>query len=321
MAPFARHAARLPRVSDPTFRRLSITAVVLLALIVVSGGAVRLTGSGLGCPDWPQCTAHSLVAPASYHPLVEFINRVISAAVTVAVLAVAAAAHLRTRPRRDLTLLSWGLVAGVGAQVVLGGLTVLFHLTPGLVMVHFLASMAVLVNGLFLVHRADPGWQPGRPPLVRREIRWLGVLLTATAGVVLVLGTVTTGTGPHAGSPSTPRFDLPLERVTQLHADSALFLTGLVVATLFALRVADTPAAVRRQGNWLLAGLLSQVAIGYAQYFSDLPAGLVELHVAGATAIWCLTVLLNLSFYAPPAVRVPAPLPRPAREGATHPAG
>jgi cytochrome c oxidase assembly protein subunit 15 len=291
----------LPRISDRTFRRLALVAVLLLAAIVVTGGAVRLTDSGLGCPTWPRCTSHSYVAPASYHALVEFVNRVISGAVSVLVVLVALAAHRKATPRRDLSLLAGGLVAGVAGQVVLGGLTVLYKLAPPWVMAHFLLSMLVLWDALVLHHRADPAWRPGARPAVRAEIVWLARLLAATAGVVLVLGTITTGTGPHAGSAHAPRFHFPLERVTQLHADSALFLTGLIVATVFALRLADAPAVVRRRGHWLLAAVLFQVAIGYAQYFLDLPAQLVGVHIAGATLLWCVTLSVNLSFTNPQA--------------------
>ncbi len=121
------------------------------------------------------------------------------------------------------------------------------------------------------------------------------------AGGVVVLGTVTTGTGPHAGDASKDivRFDLPLDRVTQLHADAALLLTGLVVATLFAVRLTDTTSVVRRRAGLLAAAVGLQVVIGYTQYFLDLPAGVVELHVAGATLLWAATLWLQLGFTAP----------------------
>jgi len=150
-----------------------------------------------------------------------------------------------------------------------------------------------------LVHRADPAWLP-RPPAARRELVLLGRLLVAVAGVVLVLGTVTTGTGPHAGDGThhVHRFGFPLERVTQLHADAALLLTGLIVATLFAVRLTDVSATVRRRSTWLAGAVVVQIAIGYTQYFLDLPPGVVELHVAGATLLWAATLWLQLGFTA-----------------------
>jgi cytochrome c oxidase assembly protein subunit 15 len=295
-------------VSPTTFRRLAIAAAVALAAIVVTGGAVRLTSSGLGCPDWPRCTDTSIVAPASYHALVEFVNRVISGAVGVGVALVAIASYLRSPRRRDLVWLSLSLVLGVAAQAVVGGLSVIYHLSPPWVMAHFLISMVILYAALQLVHRADPAWEPTEP-VARRELVMLVRVLVGVATAVLVLGTVTTGTGPHAGSGEhIKRLDLPLERVTQLHADSALLLTGLVIATLFAVRLTPTTALVRRRATILAGTIVLQVAIGYTQYFLNLPPGVVELHIAGATALWCAAVWLLLGFSAP-VVRIPEPAP------------
>jgi heme a synthase len=288
----------VPRITPIAFRRLAVGAAVLLAVIVVTGGAVRLTDSGLGCPTWPRCTATSVVAPASYHALVEFVNRVVTTLVGIFIGAVALSALLRSPRRRDLSILAWSLVAGFVGQAVIGGLSVLYHLSPPWVMAHFLLSMLMLWVALVLVHRADPAWTP-RPPAARRELVLLTRLLVVAAGLVLILGTVTTGTGPHAGSGThIRRLHLPLERVTQLHADSALFLTGLVVATLFAVRLTDTTALVRRRAGWLAAMVGLQVVIGYTQYFLNLPASIVELHVAGATVLWCSTVWLALGLTA-----------------------
>jgi cytochrome c oxidase assembly protein subunit 15 len=289
----------VPRITPIAFRRLAVGAAVLLAAIVVTGGAVRLTDSGLGCPTWPRCTATSIVAPASFHGRVEFVNRVVTTLVGIFIGAVALAGLLRSPRRRDLSILAWSLVAGFVGQAVIGGLSVLYHLSPPWVMAHFLLSMLMLWVALVLVHRADPAWTP-QPPAARRELVLLTRLLVVAAGLVLILGTVTTGTGPHAGSGMhIRRLHLPLERVTQLHADSALFLTGLVVATLFAVRLTDTTALVRRRAGWLAAMVGLQVVIGYTQYFLNLPASIVEIHVAGATVLWCSTVWLALGLTAP----------------------
>jgi cytochrome c oxidase assembly protein subunit 15 len=288
---------RRPDVTPTAFRRLAVAAAVAMGAIVVSGAAVRLTGSGLGCPTWPRCTSTSIVAPVSYHALIEFVNRVVTSVVGVYVAVVAVAALLRRPRRRDLTLLAWSLVGGFVGQAVIGGLSVLYDLSPPWVMAHFLLSMLMVWAALVLVHRADPAWTPG-PATVRRELLVLGRLLVAVAGVVLVLGTVTTGTGPHAGAGPNQVRRLPfaLERVTQLHADSALLLTGLVVATLFAVRLTDTSDVVRRRAAWLAGAVGLQVVIGYTQYFLDLPPGVVELHVAGATVLWASTLWLQLGF-------------------------
>jgi cytochrome c oxidase assembly protein subunit 15 len=169
-------------------------------------------------------------------------------------------------------------------------------------MAHFLLSMVMLWIALVLVHRADPLWQR-RAPEVQRPLLLLGRLLVGVAAVVLFLGTVTTGTGPHAGSGAhVRRLHFPLERVTQLHADSALFLTGLVIATLFAVRLTPTTELTRRRSTFLAGMVLLQVAIGYTQYFLNLPPSVVELHVAGATVLWCATIWLQLGFTAPVSV-------------------
>ena len=289
------------RVSPSTFRRMAVVAAVALGVIVVTGAAVRLTGSGLGCPTWPRCTSTSIIAPASYHALVEFVNRVVTTIVGIFVAALALAALLRRPPRRDLTLLAGSLVVGFIGQAVVGGLSVLYGLAPGWVMAHFLLSMLMVWAVLVLVHRADPSWEDPTPncgqPVVRRELVLLGRLLVAVASVVLVLGTITTGTGPHAGDASkhVRRFGFPLERVTQLHADSALLLTGLVIATLFAVRLTDTATVVRRRATWVAVAVGIQVVIGYVQYFLNLPASVVGLHVAGATLLWAATVWLSLA--------------------------
>jgi cytochrome c oxidase assembly protein subunit 15 len=297
-------------ISAPTFRRLTIAVAVSLGAIVVTGAAVRLTSSGLGCPTWPRCTDTSLVAPASYHALVEFTNRIVTTLVGVFVFGVAVGALLRAPRRRDLTWLSWSLVAGFMGQAVIGGLSVLYHLAPPWVMAHFLLSMVLLWAALVLVHHADPAWTP-RQPTVQRELIVLVRLVVGVAAAVLFLGTVTTGTGPHAGSGAhIRRLHFPLERVTQLHADSALLLTGLVIATLFAVRLTPTTALIRRRASVLAGLVLLQVVIGYTQYFLNLPPSVVELHVAGATALWCGAIWLQLGFTAPPVATPDEPAAR-----------
>ncbi|MGH3246008.1 MAG: COX15/CtaA family protein [Trebonia sp.] len=298
---------RTPTVSPVSYHRLAVMAAVLLGVIVVTGATVRLTSSGLGCPTWPKCTATSLVAPASYHALVEFINRVITFLVGVFVALVAAGSLLRVPRRRDVIWLSWSLVAGFCGQAVIGGLSVLYHLDAPWVVAHFLLSMLLMWAALVLVHRAHPDWTPAAPA-VRAELLWLGRLLVAVAGWVLVLGTLTTGAGPHAGSGgNVERLPLPLERITQLHADFALLLTGLIIATVIAVRLTSTPPAVWRRAKWLVVAVLAQVAIGYTQYFLDLPSSIVELHVAGATVLWSLTVWMHLGYTVSAPVRSPFP--------------
>ncbi|MEP6461817.1 MAG: COX15/CtaA family protein [Frankiaceae bacterium] len=288
----------LPRIGPTGYRRITLVALVALAAIVVTGGAVRLTSSGLGCSTWPNCEPGSLTPEFSLHPMVEFTNRLVSAAVGLAVVATVIGAQLRRPARRDLTLLSLGLVVGFLAQAVLGGLTVLFHLSPVLVMGHFLVSMLLLWDAYALWERA--GFPVvGRRPVVRREVLLLGRLVMGTAAVVLVLGTVVTGTGPNSGASVVSRLPFDLKSVAQLHSDAVLFLTGVTVTLTVVLRIVGAPEAARLRCRVLLGLIVAQGAVGFTQYFLDLPRVLVGVHVLGATLFWLATLSLLSALYAP----------------------
>lgn len=293
-------AVRSTRVSPAAFAWIASLAVVCFALLVATGGAVRLTGSGLGCPDWPSCYAHRFTAAASFHPIVEFSNRVVTVAVTV-VSAVAFVAAWRREPvRRDLVVLSGGLVAGIVAQIVLGGLVVLFRLNPYLVALHFLLTFAVLGDALVLAHLARSPRTP-REPLVGRDLLWLSRLELGTFALLVTIGTVVTGAGPHAGGPGAKRIDVAFRDIAELHSTVALFLIGGVLATLFALHQAGAPAPVQRRARRLLEVLALQGALGYMQYFLHDAATVVELHLIGATIAWCAFVGYYLSLHRHPA--------------------
>jgi cytochrome c oxidase assembly protein subunit 15 len=314
---------RLPTVSPAVFRWATGISVVLLGLIVVTGGAVRLTGSGLGCPTWPQCGDGSFVTRPEYagHGWVEFGNRLITIAVGIVmiVLPLLALRLRRQDRRRDLVLLSFGLWAGFVGQVVLGGLTVLFDLNPALVASHFLLSMLLLLNVVVLDRRARQGPGPVRPG-VRAELLWLARLLVVAGAAVLVLGTVVTGTGPHSGDDAkAKRFGFDLQNVAQLHADGAMLLVGLCVAMVFAVRVAGASAEARRAANGLALTVVAQAGVGFAQYFSGIPVGLVELHIAGATLMWIFALRVWLAMAERPPVPAPAPAPESAPAAASAP--
>jgi cytochrome c oxidase assembly protein subunit 15 len=281
----------------PVYARLTRVAMVLLGLIVVTGAAVRLTGSGLGCPTWPECGDGSFVSRSQFalHGVVEFGNRLISIGVGVFIAAVVIGALRLAQRRRELTVLSAGLVAGFIAQAVLGGLTVIFHLNPALVAGHFLLSMLLLWNAAVLDARARQ--VPGTTVrLARRELVLLADLLCVAAGAVLLLGTVVTGAGPHSGDTGhVRRFDINIRSAAQLHADSAMLLTGLVIAMVFAARMAAGPGVTRKLSTALAVTVVGQVAIGFTQYFLGVPTGLVAIHVAGATLLWILALYLRLS--------------------------
>ncbi len=272
-----------------------------LGLLVVSGGAVRLTGSGLGCPTWPHCTGDSVTAGHGFNHAVELGNRIVTILVFLGVAASTVLVFLRRPVRSDLRRLAIGLVVGYVGQAVLGGITVLTRLNPLAVGAHFLLSMALLWNGLVLYHRSqvelvDP------VPVVGPEMRLLGRLVVSAAGLVLVVGTLVTGSGPHAGARVDNRLPFALRDIAEAHADLVLFLVGVTVATVLALRVTAAPRLVQRRSHWLLAVMLGQTAVGFTQYFLGLPAGLVEVHIAGATALWALAVQLTLDMYSRPAL-------------------
>lgn len=284
------------RLSPRAFRGLALAALVALSLIVVTGGAVRLTGSGLGCPDWPTCARSSYVAAFSFHPMVEFVNRMITVAVTVLVVATMLGTLIRSPRRRDLVWLALGLVGGVLAQIVLGGLTVLFKLAPPLVMAHFLVSMAVVWDAVVLFHRSGQPAGAGRPKVAPHVVH-LGRLLAVTLAVVLAAGTAVTGSGPHSGNTGAKRLAFPFSAAAELHSTIVLFLIGLTVATLVAIHHAGVPADIQRRGRVVLEVMVAQGALGYIQYFLRVPAGLVELHLTLATALWIAAVWFNLGLF------------------------
>jgi cytochrome c oxidase assembly protein subunit 15 len=280
-------------------RMFALAGVICTAGIIATGAAVRLSESGLGCPDWPQCTRGSLVAAHSagdpmFHTWIEFGNRLVTIAITlIAVVVFIAAWRFRPggRRRRDLVWLAAAQPAGIVAQAVLGGIVVLTQLNPGMVALHFLASVAVLAAAVALQVRCTESLAPARS-LVRADLRLLGYAVVAAVALMLAAGTVVTGTGPLAGAGAVPRFHLPLTGATQFHADIGWLLGGLAVSLAVGLRLTGAPAPAVRLG-WALLGLIGlQGVIGYFQYFSGLPAGLVWVHVCGSTLIWIAALRL-----------------------------
>ncbi len=266
---------------DRNLFRLAVASLVVNVLIVVSGGVVRLTGSGLGCPTWPRCTEESFTPHGAYdiHAAIEFGNRLVTfliAAVAVAMF-VAAWRSGRTTIRR----LALVLALGVPAQAVLGGITVLTDLNPWTVALHLMVSMAMISVAVVLVQRVrEP--DGAAVPAVPQSIGWLVRLLFVVGWVVLYLGTVVTGSGPHAGDADAPRNGLDPRAVSQLHVDFVFLLLGLTVAVVLVFRAVDVPPRSRDAANTLLLVLLGQGAIGFVQYFTGLPIVLVTLHLLGA---------------------------------------
>jgi cytochrome c oxidase assembly protein subunit 15 len=295
-------------VSPDMFRRVALAAVVALTLTVISGAAVRLTGSGLGCSTWPKCDATSVVAPMHFHAWVEFGNRLINAVVTIASLGAFVAA-LRRRPRRrDLTWLSFGLVVGLVAEVVLGGIVVYAKLNPVLVSLHFTLGLAFLAVAAVLHQRARlaDDAATARPLVGSLQIGLARVGLAALA-VVVVLGTVVTSTGPHGGSPDTPRYHFSLHAVAQLHGTSVEVYLALTLVMLWTLVRSGAPAEVLRRAEIMLVALVAQAAVGYIQYFEGDPVGVVALHVAGASVLVIAVIHFYFGLWARPPVQAGAP--------------
>ena len=291
---------RVPTLSPPAYRRVTLFALLALTFIIVTGGAVRLTGSGLGCPDWPTCAENRVVAPLEYHAMVEFVNRTITGLVSVAVMMAVLGSLVRRPRRKDLLWLSIGLVAGVIGQIVLGGLTVLFELKPGFVMAHFLLSMVLLANAVVLHHRAGRPVGPTRPA-VSTDLLALGRLAVAAAALVIFLGTIVTSSGPHGGDEDAERLPFLLPDVTRLHGIAVTLFLAVTLVVLWRLRRAGVDRGILRRSEVLLAVVVAQGALGYIQYFTGVPALLVGFHIAGATAVWVAALRLHLAFSVPAA--------------------
>jgi cytochrome c oxidase assembly protein subunit 15 len=303
----------LPTAFSPaTVSRVALVNAIANGFIGVTGGLVRLTGSGLGCPTWPRCTDQSFVTTPELaaHGAIEFGNRLLTFVLTAA--AIAVVVTVWRSPRRDLRRLALLSFLGIPAQALLGGITVLTELNPWTVAAHFLVSMA-------LVAVATTLWLRSREPgvgglLLRRPFELLVLGIAAVTAAVLVLGTVVTGAGPHSGDANAAdRMDFDPETVSQLHADVVFLLVGLTVALLAALYAVDSPGRIRRATRDLLIVQLAQGVVGFVQYFTDLPIVLVLLHMLGAVLIAAYTARLVWSLRGPAS---DVPLDAPAQSAA-----
>ncbi len=288
----------LPTAFSPAaVSRVALVNAIANGVIVITGGAVRLTGSGLGCPTWPRCTDTSFVTTPELagHGVVEFTNRMLTFALTAA--AIATVVVVFRSVRRDLRPLAVLSLLGIPAQALLGGVTVLTGLNPWTVAAHFLLSMVLVALATTLWLRSR---EPGvGQPLLRRPFVLLVAGIAAVTAVVLVIGTVVTGSGPHSGDPKAGRTGLDPELVSQLHADVVFLLLGLTVALLVALAATDSPGRTRRAARDLLIVQLAQGLVGYVQYFTDLPIALVLVHMIGAVLITAFTARLVWSVRGP----------------------
>lgn len=283
--------------------------LVAQGAIVVTGATVRLTGSGLGCPDWPDCSNGSITPTPyqaqSWHKYVEFGNRTLTfvlVVLSIAALIGSLIVVLRRRgstsrgPRTStLMWLSAMPLLGTVAQAVLGGITVLTGLNPVIVAAHFLVSIAIVAGCVNLVVRASETGSPAQP-LVPVPVLWLGRVLVVVTAVMITLGTIVTGSGPHSGDADAPnRIGFDPRSVAWLHADVVLLFIGMVVGLLVALHLTETPRRTRALAWSVLAVSIVQGTIGYTQYFAGLPWLLVVFHVLGSVIVWMLVLFLLLT--------------------------
>jgi cytochrome c oxidase assembly protein subunit 15 len=294
---------RLPSLSPASYRKITFFALLALSFIIVTGAAVRLTGSGLGCSDWPTCEQDQFVAPLEFHPMVEFVNRLITGLVSVAVALAVLGSLVRVPRRRDLTWLSLGLVAGVVAQIVLGAIVVIVELDPVSVIGHFLVSMVLVLVAVVLYERAGHDGSPGER-VVPPGVVTIGRVLVLATTVVLVAGTVVTATGPHGGDEEAERLTrFDITEVVRFHAIAAWIVLGLTIVALAWMRRSGAPRSVDRRAVVLVSAILVQGAIGYVQYFNGVPPLLVGLHVAGSIVVWIAVLRFHLGLFVHPADR------------------
>ncbi len=313
-------------ISPRRYHQVALAALVLLVLIVFSGSAVRLTGSGLGCEGWPACEEGKVVAPLQTHAIIEFTNRVFSGIVALGTIAAGLLAFFRVPPRRDLKILGVLLPLGVVAQAVLGGLSVVYDLKPGFVMGHYSLSLVLLIASWALYWRSKPDFEAGRiePGAPDRLTMWATRLLLPLGALMVVAGTAATAAGPHAGGAGTG--DL-VERLYVKGSDTLSWAVGNhttigIVFGLVALAALGI-AWYRQAGGALIRALVTVVVllgvqgiVGAIQYQSQLPAELVWVHVCLATITW-VALLWAWSAAGTPvregAAAAPEPSPSPTR--------
>lgn len=315
---------RVPPVSPSAYRRITRVALWSLVFIVVTGAGVRLTGSGLGCSSWPGCEPGELTphGTSGWNPWIEFVNRLITGLVSVAVALAVLGSRRRVPRRRDLTLLSWGLVAGVLAQILLGAVVVRLDVHPIAVQGHFLLSAVLVANAVVLHHRAArPDGPDGRPAPTARLVDAATARLTgiavAAAALVMLAGTLVTGSGPHAGDEDAERLDLSVRGIAMVHSALTWLFLAVVVLLAVRLRRAAAPAAVVDRLQVLLTVVVLQGAIGYVQYATGVPELLVGLHVLGSMVVWVAALRLRLTAVEP----APTAEARPAVEDPAATAG
>lgn len=278
------------RLSAPVFRWFAFASFLSMIIIVLTGAAVRLTGSGLGCPDWPTCFHDRVSGSWSIHPLIEYANRMVTVTLVVLTGVTFIAALLRDPRRRDLVALSGALILGVVADAFLGAFVVYSKLNPWLVSLHLLLSLLMVIISAVLYHRSKYLYGKGARADVRDpHFLWVARLLWIPFVVLLFTGTMTTGSGPHAGSSqgqlTARRLPFAFSSAAWVHSLAAVLFVGLVCGLLLTIWKTGAPQALQLGVRRLVVIALIQAAIGATQYLTHVPALLVELHVAGAVSL------------------------------------
>ncbi len=289
---------KLPQIRLMSYLMVARICLGSLVAIIISGSLVRLTGSGLGCVDWPGCSETRFIDVSTGHAAIEQINRLFTGVVAASVIA-ATLLSLRLNPRnRRLTRLSLALVAGVLAQVLLGAIVVISGLHPLFNMAHYLVSIILVTYGYLLVAETRellPKSSGSRPLGISSKTYALAKTFVIVLALVLVAGTVVTGAGPHAGDETAPRFSILVSTAARIHGVLVLILLALLVVLIARVRkIASEFVALGTSLKTMAALILAQGGLGYLQYFLGVPAGLVAIHVALSVAAWLSgLVLLN----------------------------
>ncbi|MFC7528842.1 heme A synthase [Actinoplanes sp. GCM10030250] len=294
-------ATRLAVRLGAILRPLALASLVANVALIVTGAAVRLTNSGLGCPTWPRCTddSYTTTAEMGVHGVIEFGNRLLT--FVLVGLAVACFLGALAHRRRSLTVLSVAVALGIPGQGVIGGITVLTNLNPWVVGLHFILSIALIAGAYAFWRRIDEG--DGEPvSLVPAPLRTLGRITTLASFAVIAAGVVVTGSGPHSGDQGAKRNGLDPATISQVHADLVFLLIGLSVAFWYALRAVNAPATAIKAAAVLIAVELAQGLIGFVQYFTHLPVILVAAHMLGSGLVWTSTLSLLWSLRTRPAL-------------------
>lgn len=307
---------RVPRPDPRAFRRLTLVDLVLVVAVIVTGAAVRLTGSGLGCSDWPACNPDDFVSVGTRHEAIEQLNRLYSGAIGVPLALTVVFAHRRVPRRRDLVAGAWAMLVLFLANAVLGGISVLVHLAWVSVMGHFLLAIALVGVALTTFRRAGEP-DGARAPVVTRRTHALARVVYAGTVWVLVAGTLVTAAGPHGGDERAQRLAWPIDDAARVHAVSVDVLVAVVLLLVALLVRERAPRPVLVTASCALGAMVAQGVLGYVQYFNAIPAVLVAFHVAGAVTVFATVQWLLLSMRE---VVVPVPGAAPATELRTGPA-